>query len=254
MPGLVPGLIVGLTLALSVPVGAARANTAEAAVAQPASPVVRPRVLRFNAFARAPAHPAESLATPAVLTIGVSTEDGAIMVTGAGPSSAITISRAADAPGLPIDISRPRGLAASMRKNPGGTAGADIVFRRPVGMPLARAALTSGFGMRTHPLLGGRRVHSGIDLAAPWGTPIFASSDGMVRQANWAGGYGLMVAIDHGAGVQTRYGHMARIGVLPGQLVRRGDLIGYVGSTGRSTGPHLHYEMRVNGQAINPIR
>ncbi|WP_255326192.1 M23 family metallopeptidase [Sphingobium sp. EM0848] len=122
----------------------------------------------------------------------------------------------------------------------------------PLGLPVAARSLTSDFGMRAHPLLGGFRPHLGVDLAAPAGAPITAMSDGLVSWSGWRGGYGLFVALDHGNGIQTRYGHMSRINVVPGQQVHRGDTIGYVGSTGLSTGPHLHYEMRVNGQPVNP--
>lgn len=119
--------------------------------------------------------------------------------------------------------------------------------------PLSGAYTSSRFGLRRHPLLGGLRLHSGVDLAAPTGTPIRATSDGIVSKASWAGGYGLMVAMDNGSGVQTRFGHMSQIAVLPGQRVRTGDVIGFVGSTGRSTGPHLHYEVRINGRPVNPL-
>lgn len=122
----------------------------------------------------------------------------------------------------------------------------------PSGLPVS-GILTSGFGLRTHPLLGFVREHSGVDLAAPMGTPIAATSDGVVTQASWAGGYGLLVGISDGAGTQTRFGHMSRLNVREGQTVRKGDLIGYVGSTGLSTGPHVHYEVRRNGRAINPL-
>ncbi|MBO6609525.1 M23 family metallopeptidase [Altererythrobacter sp.] len=120
-------------------------------------------------------------------------------------------------------------------------------------MPLQDAKLTSGYGMRTHPVLGGRRKHKGIDLAAPTGTPIYATADGIIDRAEWFSSYGLFVEIDHGAELETRYAHMSRLAVAEGQRVSKGDLIGYVGSTGRSTGPHLHYEVRVSGVAVNPI-
>lgn len=120
-------------------------------------------------------------------------------------------------------------------------------------MPLQDAKLTSGYGMRTHPVLGGRRKHKGIDLAAPTGTPIYATADGIIDRAEWFSSYGLFVEIDHGAELETRYAHMSRLAVAEGQWVSKGDLIGYVGSTGRSTGPHLHYEVRVSGVAVNPI-
>lgn len=123
----------------------------------------------------------------------------------------------------------------------------------PSQMPVAARALTSAFGMRNHPVLGRRRAHLGIDLAAAYGSPIVATSDGEVSWADWAGGYGLAVAVDHGGGFQTRYGHMSRLNVVPGQHVRKGEIIGFVGSTGLSTGPHLHYEVRVNGQPVNPM-
>jgi len=118
--------------------------------------------------------------------------------------------------------------------------------------PLDGAALTSGFGMRTHPVLGGRRGHKGIDLAMPTGTPIYATADGVISKAEWFSSYGLYIALEHGGNIQTRYGHMSRLNVAAGQQVRKGDLIGYVGSTGRSTGPHLHYEVRIGGVAVNP--
>lgn len=114
-------------------------------------------------------------------------------------------------------------------------------------------AMSSGFGMRVHPVLGGLRAHKGIDLPASTGTPIHASADGIVEKADWFGGYGLFVELEHGGGMETRYGHMSRIAVAEGQRVRKGDVIGYVGSTGRSTGSHLHYEVRIAGEAVNPI-
>ena len=120
-------------------------------------------------------------------------------------------------------------------------------------MPLQDARLTSGFGMRTHPVLGGRRSHKGIDLAAPTGTPIYATADGIVDRAERFSSYGLFIEIEHGAELETRYAHMSRLAVSAGQRVKKGDLIGYVGSTGRSTGPHLHYEVRISGVAVNPI-
>lgn len=123
----------------------------------------------------------------------------------------------------------------------------------PSRMPLEGAALTSGFGMRTHPVLGGRRQHQGIDLAAPSGTPVYATADGIVSRADWFSSYGLFISIEHGASMQTRFGHLSRLAVAAGDSVKKGDLIGYVGSTGRSTGPHLHYEVRVEGLAVNPI-
>ncbi len=123
----------------------------------------------------------------------------------------------------------------------------------PSRVPLKGVKLTSGFGMRTHPITGRRRGHKGIDLAAPTGTPIYATADGLVSRASWFSTYGLYVSIEHGGELQTRYAHMSRLNVALGQRVKKGEIIGFVGSTGRSTGPHLHYEVRVRGDAVNPV-
>jgi murein DD-endopeptidase MepM/ murein hydrolase activator NlpD len=120
-------------------------------------------------------------------------------------------------------------------------------------MPLIAGRLSSGFGWRVHPLLAELRMHSGVDLAAPLGSPIFATDSGRISIAGWQGGYGLAATIEHANGLQTRYGHMSRLNVVAGQHVERGQIIGFVGSTGLSTGPHLHYEVRFRGQAINPL-
>ena len=123
----------------------------------------------------------------------------------------------------------------------------------PSRMPVDGVTLTSGFGMRWHPVIGGRRQHKGVDLASPTGTPVYASADALVGKAEWFSSYGLYIQLEHGANLETRYGHLSRLNVFAGQHVRKGDLIGYVGSTGRSTGPHLHYEVRIAGVAVNPI-
>jgi murein DD-endopeptidase MepM/ murein hydrolase activator NlpD len=113
--------------------------------------------------------------------------------------------------------------------------------------------VTSGYGMRRHPILGYRRMHAGIDFKASYGTPIYAVTDGTVSFAGRHGGHGNYVKLSHGAGLATGYGHMSRIAVSSGSRVRRGQVIGYVGSTGLSTGPHLHYEMYRNGATVNPM-
>lgn len=123
----------------------------------------------------------------------------------------------------------------------------------PSRMPLAGLTLTSDYGMRMHPVTGRRAAHKGVDLAAPVGTPIYATANGTVSKAAWFSSYGLYVSIEHGGQLQTRYAHMSRLNVAEGQYVNKGDVIGYVGSTGRSTGPHLHYEVRIDGAAVNPI-
>ncbi len=114
--------------------------------------------------------------------------------------------------------------------------------------------ITSTFGYRTDPFLGRPALHSGIDMREPWGEPVHATAAGVVSVAAAAGGYGNMVEIDHGGGYATRYGHLSSIGVTQGQQVAAGAIIGHVGSTGRSTGPHLHYEVRIDGEAVDPAR
>ena len=165
------------------------------------------------------------------------------------PASPVTFGRALDLQGSPMRLTRALqpghpGLFAQ-----GRWTGPSL---RPYGLPVRTQGVTSGFGSRWHPVLGGYRFHAGIDLAAPTGTAIVATSPGAVVAAGWCGGYGQCVTIDHGGGVMTLYGHLSRIDVAPGQQIARGQSIGLVGSTGRSTGPHLHYEVRVNGMAVNP--
>lgn len=120
--------------------------------------------------------------------------------------------------------------------------------------PIPGAPVTSLFGPRVHPIYGTTRMHTGIDLGAPSGTPIRAADDGFVVAAGWRGGYGLATIIDHGGSLATLYAHQSRLGVFPGQRVRRGEVIGYVGSTGYSTGPHLHFEVRVAGNPVDPLQ
>ena len=127
------------------------------------------------------------------------------------------------------------------------------VIAVPSARPVALANFTSGFGVRSDPFRGGAAMHAGIDLAGPSGTPIYATADGVVDRAEWANGYGNLVELDHGKGIQTRYGHLSKILVKPNTRVKRGDLIALMGSTGRSTGSHLHYEVRIDGRAVNPI-
>lgn len=122
----------------------------------------------------------------------------------------------------------------------------------PTMMPLHGAALTSDFGMRVHPVLGGRRAHKGIDLGSPSGTPVYATADGFVAKAERFSSYGNYIQIEHGGDLETRYAHLSGYAVAAGERVVKGQLIGYVGSTGRSTGPHLHYEVRVGGEAVDP--
>ncbi|MDQ4087631.1 MAG: M23 family metallopeptidase [Pseudomonadota bacterium] len=124
----------------------------------------------------------------------------------------------------------------------------------PSDKPVRTAAFTSGYGVRSDPFQGRSAMHAGIDLSGPVGTPIHATADGVVTTAGWnSGGYGNLVKISHGRGIETRYAHLASIGVRAGQQVKRGQVIGRMGSTGRSTGSHLHYEVRIDGRAVNPV-
>ncbi len=127
----------------------------------------------------------------------------------------------------------------------------------PAIQPISNKNLTrvaSGFGWRTDPFYHISELHPGIDFTAPMGTPIYATADGVVKSSEFnAGGYGNCVVLNHGFGYQTLYGHMSKLGCRTGQKVKRGDLIGYVGSTGKSTGPHVHYEVIKNGDKIDPI-
>ena len=112
--------------------------------------------------------------------------------------------------------------------------------------------VTSAYGSRIHPVTGERAVHHGVDLGAPRGTPIQVGRAGVVVRAERAGAYGNLVEVDHGDGVTTRYAHCDRLDVRPGDTVEAGEQLGTVGSTGRSTGPHLHFEVRIEGEAVNP--
>jgi murein DD-endopeptidase MepM/ murein hydrolase activator NlpD len=122
--------------------------------------------------------------------------------------------------------------------------------------PLGEGTMRSGFGSRKHPILGYTKMHTGVDWAAPLGTPIYASGNGTVEKVGWESGYGKYVRIRHSNGYETAYGHMTAFarGIQAGSRVRQGQVIGFVGSTGMSTGPHLHYEILVNGRFVDPMR
>ena len=133
-----------------------------------------------------------------------------------------------------------------------GKSAKKFLVRKPMGDGILR----SGYGWRRHPMLGYSKMHTGIDWAAPRGTPIYASGAGIVDRIGWEGGYGKYVRLRHAYGYETAYGHMSAYarGIQPGARVRQGQVIGYVGSTGLSTGPHLHYEILVNGRFVDPMR
>jgi murein DD-endopeptidase MepM/ murein hydrolase activator NlpD len=124
-----------------------------------------------------------------------------------------------------------------------------VPYRKPV---IGEVEFTSGFGVRSDPFLGRPAMHTGLDFRAAMGDPVRATANGKVASSGWAGGYGRMVEIDHGNGLSTRYGHLSEISVKVGDPIKIGQVIGAVGSTGRSTGPHLHYETRIDGEAVDP--
>ena len=132
----------------------------------------------------------------------------------------------------------------------------DMLASIPAIQPLSGKDMNrfaSGFGMRTHPIYKVRKMHAGCDLTARTGTPVYATGDGVVIKADWSSGYGRLIEVDHGYGYVTRYAHLSAFDCKKGQKIKRGQLIGKVGSTGLSVAPHLHYEVRHNGVAVNPI-
>ena len=120
--------------------------------------------------------------------------------------------------------------------------------------PLNGAILSSGFGNRKHPILGFTKMHRGVDFAAPLGTPIFAAGDGIIEYSGWNGAYGKYIKIKHNSTFSTAYAHLSKIYKKRGKRIKQGEIIGTLGSTGRSTGPHLHYEILINGRQVNPLR
>ncbi len=126
-----------------------------------------------------------------------------------------------------------------------------MVHTKPDLWPV-NSRIASSFGRRMDPFSGEGTYHPGVDLEAPMGTPVRATADGVIRYAEWQSGYGKAIVVDHGSAIHTLYGHLSRFSVIAGQPVRRGEVIGYSGSTGRSSGPHLHYEVRVGGTPVNP--
>jgi Peptidase family M23 len=125
-----------------------------------------------------------------------------------------------------------------------------VPSQKPV---VSMTSLTSNYGVRRDPFRGGRAMHAGVDIPGAYATQIVATADAVVGRTGWIGGYGNMIELEHGKGIQTRYGHLSSISVTPGTHIKRGQVIGLMGSTGRSTGTHLHYEVRIDGRPVNPI-
>jgi murein DD-endopeptidase MepM/ murein hydrolase activator NlpD len=182
----------------------------------------------------------------------------AIWTVGLDPA---TVSRAAAHAGGPlVPVEGGSGLFEALANHAQATVGRLQTLRRsvaalPFGEPIqGEIDLSSGFGYRLDPFTRSPALHTGLDFKAEYGAPVRATGTGRVVAADYAGAYGNMVEIDHGNGVTSRYAHLATIGVLVGQDVQAGTALGRVGSTGRSTGPHLHYETRISGEAVNPSR
>jgi murein DD-endopeptidase MepM/ murein hydrolase activator NlpD len=160
-------------------------------------------------------------------------------------------------PALPLDEMALATLAAKMGRLEEDLRSYEAILRQrgytPTLWPVD-GTLEGGFGGRRNPFGGpGYEFHTGQDIEAPWGAPVFAGASGRVSFVGWQNGYGQLVIVDHGGGLTTRYGHLSHIDVELDQTVSRAQLLGKVGSTGRSTGPHLHYEVRINDQPVNPV-
>lgn len=134
----------------------------------------------------------------------------------------------------------------------GGTISSSSIVSSGYAWPIA-GEITSPFGWRVHPVFGTEKFHTGLDIAADYGDPIVASNSGTVIYADWMGGYGNAVMIDHGGGIVTLYGHNSSLAVYDGQQVAKGQIIAYAGSTGYSTGPHCHFEVRIHGEVTDPL-
>ena len=160
-------------------------------------------------------------------------------------------------PELPLDEMALETLASKMSRLEEDMSAHEAILRQrgytPTLWPVD-GTLEGGFGGRRNPFGGaGYEFHSGQDIEAAWGAPVVSGASGKVTFVGWQNGYGQLVVVDHGGGLTTRYGHLSHIDVALDQTVSRGQLLGKVGSTGRSTGPHLHYEVRINDQAVNPL-
>jgi murein DD-endopeptidase MepM/ murein hydrolase activator NlpD len=153
----------------------------------------------------------------------------------------------------PLGVADPefRTLHSAWGRPGGASSKVDVAI--PSINPVNLIRFSSQFGYRTDPFQGRRKNHKGVDIPGPIGTPIYATADGIIGRAQWVSGYGKYVEIEHGNAIQTRYGHMSGLNVYSGQRVKQGDIIGFMGSTGRSTGSHLHYEVRIEGEAVNPV-
>jgi len=157
-------------------------------------------------------------------------------------------------PSDPATVASPRPALPADRSGASAALGAIASRLDPHALVDGRSAITSGFGIRADPFGDGQRLHRGVDLGAAAGSEIVAAADGVVRRAGARGGYGATVEIDHGAGITTLYAHASELLVAEGETVRKGQPIAKVGDTGRATGPHLHFELRVRDRPVDPVR
>jgi murein DD-endopeptidase MepM/ murein hydrolase activator NlpD len=214
-------------------------------IAQPSVAFANPVTSDDELEATTASRSAEFVGSVRVLHVGA----GQAQLMNMSGSTPLAIGRAADLEGRPLALI----MKPSARSRLGGGNASVGNAKQDLLQPEFSRRVTSGYGLRWDPLGAGWRSHAGVDLAAAYGSPVVASGNGIVSAARWQGGYGLLVALDHGAGVETRYGHLSQLSVQEGQMVKKGEVIGYVGSTGRSTGPHLHYEVRESGRAVDPL-
>ncbi|HKZ77387.1 MAG TPA: M23 family metallopeptidase [Pyrinomonadaceae bacterium] len=175
-----------------------------------------------------------------------------------GVTHAASTQPGAGGPATPLDAESLARLELRMSRLEQDMQAYEAVLRQRGNTPSiwpVQGQLESGFGGRRNPFGGSSyEFHSGQDIDAPWGAPVVAGASGKVDFVGWQNGYGQLVIIDHGGGLTTRYGHLSHIDVAQGQVVLRAQLIGRIGSTGRSTGPHLHYEVRINDEPVNPVQ
>lgn len=161
----------------------------------------------------------------------------------------------AGGPAMPLDSESLRELETKMNRIERDLRAYEVEISHTPSVWPVEGTLESGFGGRRNPFGGSSyEFHSGQDIDAAWGAPVIAGASGKVTFSGWQNGYGQLVVIDHGGGLTTRYGHLSAIAASVGQAIKRGEFLGRVGSTGRSTGPHLHYEVRINDQPVNPLQ
>ena len=203
--------------------------------------------------------PTAALASFALIaTVGVAhaAEPGTVAIAAAASQAEARAASSAGGPLLPARTSEAvadqqfRSLFMTWKKLDNLETG---VIAIPSVQPVATLKFTSNFGIRSDPFRGTAAMHAGVDIPGPTGTPIYATADGIISHSGRRGGYVHLIEINHGKGIATRYGHLSRIMIGENVRVTRGQLIGLMGSTGRSTGPHLHYEVRIDGHAVNPL-